>query len=127
MAADAGEGDEAHIFTGVRGGPLSAPLLTVRWHAAREAVGFDRVTIHDLRHAAGTMLAWQGATQRELMAHLGHSSPAAAMRDQHAAQSSAVELANRLDDLAMTAAAENRDRTVTKESEPETAGGSPEG
>ena len=49
------------------------------------------------------------------------------MRDQHAAQSSAVELANRLDDLAMTAAAENRDRTVTKESEPETAGGSPEG
>lgn len=118
---------EAHISTGVRGGPLSAPLLTVRWHAAREAVGFDRVTIHDLRHAAGTMLAWQGATQRELMAHLGHSSPAAAMRDQHAAQSSAVELANRLDDLAMTAAAENRDRTVTKESEPETAGGSPEG
>ncbi len=127
MATYTGEGDEAHIFTGVRGGPLSAPLLTVRWHAAREAVGLDRVTIHDLRHAAGTMLAWQGATQRELMAHLGHSSPAAAMRYQHAAQSRAVEMANRLDDLAMTAAAENRDKSATKETGPEAAGGSPEG
>ena len=34
---------------------------------------------------------------------------------------------NRLDDLAMAAAAENRDRTVTKTRGPEAAGGSPEG
>jgi hypothetical protein len=32
-----------------------------------------------------------------------------------------------LDDLAVTASAENRDKTVTKETGPEAAGGSPEG
>jgi hypothetical protein len=57
------------------------------------------VTIYDLRHAAGTLAAWAGATTRELMARLGHASPRAALRYQHAAQSRDRDLADRLDVL----------------------------
>jgi Phage integrase family len=40
---------------------------------------------HDLRHTAGTLAARTGATAKELMARLGHSSSRAAMIYQHAA------------------------------------------
>lgn len=40
---------------------------------------------HDLRHTAGTMAARTGATTKELMARLGHSSSQASMIYQHAA------------------------------------------
>jgi integrase len=49
-------------------------------------VGHDELHLHDLRHAAGTLAAWTGATERELMARLGHANPAASRRYQHAAR-----------------------------------------
>lgn len=45
----------------------------------------DAIHLHDLRHAAGTLAAQTGATLRELQARLGHATPAAAQRYQHAA------------------------------------------
>lgn len=39
---------------------------------------------HDLRHTGGTLAAATGATLRELMARLGHSSTRAALIYQHA-------------------------------------------
>jgi integrase len=39
---------------------------------------------HDLRHTGGTLAATTGATIKELMARLGHSSPRAALIYQHA-------------------------------------------
>ena len=47
-------------------------------------LGLEGLKLHELRHTAGTLTAKTGATTRELMAHLGHSSPCAAMTDQHA-------------------------------------------
>jgi integrase len=52
--------------------------------------------LHALRHYAGTRYAQAGATVRETMARLGHSSERAAMRYQHAG--------NRDDELAMRVA-----------------------
>ena len=50
------------------------------WDPAREAVGIlGEVREHDLRRFAGTMHAQAGATLRETMAFLGHSTTAAAM------------------------------------------------
>lgn len=40
--------------------------------------------LHDLRHVAGTMAAATGASTKELMHRLGHASPRAALRYQHA-------------------------------------------
>ena len=39
---------------------------------------------HDLRHLSATLAAATGATTRELMARMGHSSPRAALIYQHA-------------------------------------------
>lgn len=39
-------------------------------------LGLEGLKLHELRHTAGTLTAKTGATTRELMAHLGHSSPA---------------------------------------------------
>ena len=50
------------------------------WNRARDAAGIrEAVREHDLRGFAGTMLAQSGATLRETMAFLGHSTTAAAM------------------------------------------------
>lgn len=54
--------------------------------AAREAAGRPDLRLHDLRHTGAVLAAQTGATLAELMARLGHSTPAAAMRYQHAAR-----------------------------------------
>ena len=46
--------------------------------------GLDDVHLHDLRHVAGTLAAATGAGTKELMYRLGHASPQAALRYQHA-------------------------------------------
>lgn len=52
---------------------------------------------HGLRHAAGTLGARTGATTKELMVRLGHSSSRAAMIYQHAAEERDRLIADRLD------------------------------
>ena len=43
------------------------------------------IQFHDLRHAAATLAAQSGATLKDTMARLGHSTPRAALIYQHAA------------------------------------------
>lgn len=76
--------DDALLFTEQSGDFLRPATLYRQWRSVRAACGYPELHIHDLRHAAGTLAAWTGATQRELMARLGHSSPQTAMRYQHA-------------------------------------------
>lgn len=54
------------------------------WTKARAAAGMPELHFHDLRHTGGTLSAASGATLKELMARLGHSSVRAAMIYQHA-------------------------------------------
>jgi integrase len=54
------------------------------WTKARTSVGLPGLHFHDLRHTGGTLTAATGASLRELMARLGHSSVRAAMIYQHA-------------------------------------------
>ena len=62
--------------------------LNDAWSGALEAAGIERrLTFHGLRHFAATRLAEAGATQRELMAQLGHASPAMTMRYMHSTES----------------------------------------
>ncbi len=56
------------------------------WVAARRKSGID-CTFHDLRHLAGTLNAVAGATLKESMKRMGHASPDAALRYQHAIES----------------------------------------
>ncbi len=50
------------------------------------SVGLPDLHFHDLRHTGGTLTATTGATLKELMARLGHSSVRAALIYQHATQ-----------------------------------------
>jgi integrase len=81
-----GEDANSLLFPTEGGGLLPTTTFYKHWRRARHQVGHDELHLHDLRHAAGTLAAWTGATERELMARLGHANPAASRRYQHAAR-----------------------------------------
>jgi len=68
--------------------------------AARDAIGEPELHFHDLRHFGGVRAALTGATTREVMDRLGHTTTTAAMRYQHVAAGRADALAERLSALA---------------------------
>lgn len=85
LAQHVGASTDAYVFTSSLGQPLDASNFRDRvWRPATRAVGLGGLRFHDLRHTAGTLAAQTGATTKELMARLGHASPAAAMVYQHA-------------------------------------------
>lgn len=69
------------------------------WYEARRAAGREDLRFHDLRHTGAVLAAQTGATLAELMSRLGHSTPAAALRYQHAAAERDKEIAKRLSAL----------------------------
>lgn len=92
-----GPSADAYVFTTEGGTPLDANNFRSRvWNPATRSVGLAGFRFHDLRHTAGTLAARTGATTKELMARLGHSSPNAAMVYQHAAEDRDRLIAERL-------------------------------
>lgn len=79
----------------------SAPMVSsVLWEAhakGRDAIGRPTFRVHDLRATAATTLARNGATVRELMVALGHTTPQVAMVYQAAEERRLSELATRVD------------------------------
>jgi integrase len=68
------------------GRPLHPRTLDRVWVRARKVAGRPDVRLHDLRHTGLTWTAQiPGVTLAEIMRRAGHSSPAAALRYQHAA------------------------------------------
>jgi integrase len=72
------------VFIGPKGGRLRQSNFRKFWYRARGAVGLPELHFHDLRHTGNTMAAAQGASLKELMERMGHSSPRAALIYQHA-------------------------------------------
>lgn len=114
----AAPGIDGLLFPNAHGGQIrhstfygQAPVIdkktkTIRrkghgWYAARYAAGRADLHFHDLRHTALPNAAVAGATIAELMALAGHSTPAAAMRYQHAARDRMQDLAARLSQMAV--------------------------
>ena len=78
-------GRDGLLFRSASGRHLhSGSAMHDAFHVARAKVGRPDLTFHDLRHTGATLAAATGATLAELMARLGHSTPAAAMLYQHA-------------------------------------------
>jgi integrase len=69
------------------------------FYAGREAAGRPDLRFHDLRHTGAVLAASTGATLAELMSRLGHSTPGAALRYQHAAQGRDRIIADALSEL----------------------------
>ena len=90
----------APLFRRPDGQPLRVTHLEWYWRRARDQVGLPHAHFHDLRHAGLTLSAQVGATLAEVMRRAGHSSSAAAMRYQHAAERRDAEIARRLSEAA---------------------------
>lgn len=89
-------GADGLLFPARGGGHLAPSSLYRVFYRAREAAGRPDLRWHDLRHTGAVLAAQTGATLAELMGRLGHSTPGAAMRYQHAAQERDREIARRL-------------------------------
>jgi hypothetical protein len=72
-----------------------------QFYKARDAADRPDLRFHDLRHSGAVLAALTSAILAELMARLGHSTPAAAMRCQHAAQGRAEAVAAALSRIAL--------------------------
>ncbi|MDQ2845194.1 MAG: site-specific integrase [Actinomycetota bacterium] len=109
-------GRDGLLFPGAHGGTLQPSVLygkaptavtdkttgekTVRpgwgFYAARAAIGYPLLRWHDLRHTGAVLSVLHGATLPDVMGRLGHSTPGAAMRYQHAAAGRDAEIAARM-------------------------------
>jgi integrase len=102
-------GKDALLFPGTEGGHLAPSTLYGRkpaktktghgFYAARIAARRPDLRWHDLRHTGAVLAASTGATLAELMGRLGHSTPGAALRYQHAARGRDAEIAKALSAL----------------------------
>jgi integrase len=95
----AAHGSKGLVFIGPKGGVLRRNNFNPIWRKACVAAGVPDAHFHDLRHTGGTLAATTGATIKELMARLGHSSPRAAMIYQHATRDRDKTIADGLGQL----------------------------
>jgi integrase len=100
MQKHTGRGPEAFMFTTTRGRRLSTTAFTKSVKKGFAAVGKPDMRVHDLRHVGATLAAQAGATTKELMSRLGHTTPGMAMRYQIAAQERDVKIAEAMSKLA---------------------------
>jgi integrase len=105
---------DAFVFCKLKGSPIRQHVWQKEWDAARRTVGLENLHFHDLRHVANTMAAATGASLKELMYRMGHASPAAALRYQHATQERDGAIAEALGAL-ITAAPPAAERAAVRQ------------
>lgn len=84
MKIYAERGSAGRVFVGPRGGTPSVANFNGIWHKALVKAELPRMHFHDLRHSGNNAIAESGASTKELMRRMGHSSSRAALIYQHA-------------------------------------------
>lgn len=82
-----------------QGRPAPRGRLAAGVVRARQSIGRRDLHFHDLRHVAATLAAATGAGVKEIMYRIGHSSPQAALRYQHATARRDRTIADGISDL----------------------------
>ncbi|SDC79914.1 tyrosine-type recombinase/integrase [Actinokineospora iranica] len=102
-------GPDGVIFVGPKGGRLRRHNFRKVWIAALVGAKITKsdVHFHDLRHTGNDLAAKAGATTRELMARMGHSSMRAALIYQHATRDRDRAIADAISDNVMKARADS--------------------
>jgi integrase len=106
-------GPDGLVFTGTMGQPVRLATFYASWQRATRAVGLAGFHFHDLRHTGNTMAAATGASTKELMSRMGHSSPRAALIYQHATQDRDAEIAASLSTVIESAVLSRSSRAVS--------------
>lgn len=95
----AGRGRDSLLFSGKADGVLDEWTLRRTFKASADAIGKPTLRFHDLRHQGAVMAARAGATTKELMNRMGHTTPQMSMRYQHAAAGRDAEIAARMSQM----------------------------
>jgi hypothetical protein len=100
LAQHVGDDQEAFVFTGPSGRLLWRGNFNqlVGWRATVGKIGKPGLHFHDLRRTGNTLAAATGTSLRDLMARMGHDSPAAALIYQHATSRADQRIAKALGD-----------------------------
>lgn len=93
-------GAGALVFATKSGRPLYNANWCSTFARAKRQIGLDDCHFHDLRHAAATLAAQSGATLKDSMARLGHSTPRAALIYMHSDTTRDAMIAQALDQAA---------------------------
>jgi integrase len=97
-----GADPDALLFTSPRGDVLRhSNFWRVTWVPAMTAAGLTGIHFHDLRHAGNHLVAEAGATLRELMDRMGHSSSRAALIYLHSSDDRQRTLAEAVEQRAL--------------------------
>jgi len=121
---------EALVFTSPMGGPLRHTNFYRRvWMPTTAKAGLSGIRFHDLRHAGNALTAEAGASLRELMDRMGHSSTRAALIYLHSSDERQRKLADAVGQAARAALGKKgtasgpgvaREITTTRERRPAT-------
>jgi integrase len=89
---------DGRLFRGPKGATPRRNNFNGIWKAAVQAAKVNPgLHLHDLRHTGATLTARTGATLREIMSRIGHTSTRAAMLYQHATSERDLKIAVALD------------------------------
>jgi integrase len=92
-------GPHGLVFVGPAGGPLRRSNWAKVWRPTAAQLALDHLHFHDLRHTGNTLAAATGASTKELMSRMGHSSSRAALHYQHATSERELAIAHRLSEM----------------------------
>ena len=92
-------GREGLVFVGPKGGPLRRGNFSGVWRSIAHEADLDGLRFHDLRHTGNTLAAMTGASTKELMTRMGHSSTRAALGYQHATEERERLIATKLNEM----------------------------
>ena len=95
-------GKAALLFPSDNGEHLAHWKFRHQLYKAAKSINRDDLHVHDLRHLGAVLAAQSGATVKELMARLGHTSAAMSLRYQHVAQGRDVQIAAAMSALVHT-------------------------
>ena len=76
-------GEDALVFTGPKNAQLRRGNFSKAWRDATKTANLTDFHFHDLRHTGNTLAGAAGASLRELMERMGHSTTRAALIYQH--------------------------------------------
>lgn len=92
-------GEDALVFTGPKNAQLRRSNFSRAWQAATHKAALTGFHFHDLRHTGNTLAGAAGASLRELMERMGHSTTRAALIYQHQTSERARLIADAMGEL----------------------------
>ncbi|MFF2506189.1 tyrosine-type recombinase/integrase [Streptomyces sp. NPDC058067] len=111
-------GADGRVFVGAKGATPRRNHFNKLWRKACADAGIKGLHFHDLRHTGNTLAASTGASTRELMARMGHSTTRAALIYQHASAERDRLIADGVSDLVKKSRKDGKKKAKKKDRKP---------